>query len=457
MKETNGGIAMRDSGDARATAKRTWPLGGGGLYLAIPAAGVLFVAIATFAFAFPPLQDWPEWVFQAEVFNRLVHGELAQSFQLKDYPVPYAGVQLLTSGLIAAIGAIAAARVVVILYLGVGVGLLGRLIARRAIDPYLGWSIGICAVLLNTSFFNGYVGWQFGLLLIVAYLGRDRRQPESALAIAGLTVGAFLLHGMAYLALMVFIACDAWYERTARRVAIACLPSVTLAAWYALASRAHPVYAGPAMGEAHAGVAARLAKTVYRVVKLGPYHNFVVGGVGDGERFGRWFVALGALTCLAVLVNVAVVWAATIRKKIGSKADRPTLFASALVALTALALPPFTFGIVNPGERLLSPALLGIIAALPTAAASLPAIQRAGRALAIAVLAGTALSAVSLFGWLGNEPFLASEPSKMANNKPFQHRPFMHFDRLVWLTEWPSATRPVPALVFETGLVRNGK
>ncbi|MDB4989792.1 MAG: hypothetical protein JWN04_4970 [Myxococcaceae bacterium] len=423
--------------------------------LFLPVSALLFIAALTFAFPLPPLADWPEWVFQAEVFNRLLRGELSDSFHLASYPVPYAAIQLLTSGFIELLGAVAAARAVILLYGVLGIALLARLIARRGIEPYLGWSVGVCAILLNTSFFNGYIGFQFGLLLIVLYLGRDTRRPPTAFEVALLSTSAFLLHGMAYLALMIFIGCASIADKTVRRTALAAVPSVALAAWYAIASRAHPVHTAIPGAERLLSLVARVAKVAYRVVKVGPYHNFVVDGRGDAERFGRWYLALGALSCVVLLALLALVIAAGLRRRQG-KLVSPLFLASAVLAVAALALPPFAMGIVNPGERLLAPAVLGLMVALAARTSAVTLVSRAGKVMASAVLAGTALSAVSLLSWRGALPETAFAPVEVAENKPFQHLPFSHFDRKEWIAGWPVNARAVPALVFETALVRNG-
>jgi len=405
----------------------------------LPPAGmlpVLALALAVMAVVvlppYPPLQDFIEWNWQAAL---MAGAALPEGVRYAPYPVPNSLFQLVLGGLALALPAALAGQVFLLGYAVAAVAVAVAL--GRRWRPEAGWSFAailLVSFLFNTPFWNGYLNYQTGLLLFAAWFlvpARWRAMPGVILPAAVLM---FLAHAMTFAAFGLLVGAEALAARDPRR-GLALLPAAGLAAWYVLAK------VPPPPAELMDAAPGWLALKLYTVAKLGPYQNFVFADGGDGVR---WPLAYGA----GVALNLA--YAAGLGLLVGAAAWRRRtvpvvpLVVAGLLGLAFLALPHrIESVIVNPGERLLYPAMLLLLLHLP-----LPAwpvrVLGLGALVTVACLAGLGIGGRD---WAVAVPPRAPQPPTAAL---FWHRP------TAFACKWQAMQAPgaaPPGITFRTGLL----
>ena len=435
-------------------------------------------------FPFSALQDFPQWIYQGYIFNLITDGHSDGTFSVKDYPVPYALVQLLISAVLHFFSPMLTSKIIVAGYL-IAALLAARMLVRRFdVDASLAWPIFISAFVLNSPFWNGYIGYQIGLVVFAIYLSLQEKWRTDSRILCLFSVLAFFCHGMIYIAVVIAAAANAIAQRRFLVPIISLLPSTALVIWYVLANAAAtatapaPVAIPGNIPEAlpHIDFVQLIGYKIYSFLKLGPYHNFIIRGMGDGARFWSVPLFLGGFVNLllwaALLVYVVSVanwraWRSIFRM--------PELLAGLCMVAISLPLAPVAFKIVNPGERLLYPAMIAIAVSLfqatqdPVHSKSF-AVSRS--ALAWAMSIGFCLSAIGLIysNFTYRETPVASVPrsidrgsgyglSALAGEKLgqvlFAHR-LIQFDDLMTSTEIAWRTDAVLdfPIEFDTGLIR---
>lgn len=334
---------------------RAWPalcLGLGGLV-----AAVLLLA------PYPPLQDFSEWAYQGHLLARLLQGLPVGAIGLATTPVPNSSVQLLLGLLSLAMPAALAARLFLLGLLGASVAValaLGRRYQPGAAGPFA--ALLLVAVFLNAAFWNGYANFQSGMVLLGAWFLLPEARRAAALVIMGFGLVIFFTHAMVFFAFCALLGTTALLDR--RRIpatALGMLPAMLLTGWY-IATNA----GGNATETGGAGgPAAFLAYKLYTFAKLGPYHNFVFAEGGDIVTRPAFYwagVAINLAFAAGLLAALALGLRTAIRS--GRLAWAPLLAAAGLLAIFAV-LPDLVQNVVNPGERLLLPALLLLLLVLP--------------------------------------------------------------------------------------------
>ena len=218
------------------------------------------------------------------------------------------------------------------------------------------------AIFLNAAFWNGYANFQVGMVLLgVWFLLPDERRGRPG-PIMGFGMVLFFTHAMVFFAFCALLGATALLDR--RRIlatAAGLLPAALLTGWYI----ATDAGGGATETNGAGGAAAFLAYKLYTVAKLGPYHNFVFGEGGDIVTRPALYWA-GAAINLAFAAGLAALLGLGLRAAIRSRrlAWAPLLAAAGLLALFAV-LPDMVQNVVNPGERLMLPALLMLLLVLP--------------------------------------------------------------------------------------------
>jgi hypothetical protein len=157
-------------------------------------------------------------------------------------------------------------------------------------------------------------------------------------------------------------------------------PVLALAGWYVLTGQrgnAEPL-------DGFGGLGAFLAYKAYTLAKLGPYHNFVFSQGGD-ELLRPTLYWAGSAANLIYTAGLGGTLALGLWRALRhhSLAWAPALAALLLFAVF-LVLPKMLQHVVNPGERLMIPALLVLVLVVPLPALALRP---------LAVLGGVVLAA----------------------------------------------------------------
>ncbi|TDH62024.1 hypothetical protein E2C06_13730 [Dankookia rubra] len=328
--------------------------------------GALVAAVLVLA-PYPPLQDFPEWAYQGHLLARLLRGLPIGEIHLATTPVPNSSVQLLLGLLSLAMPAALAARLFLLGLVGASVAVslgLGRRCQPAAPGAFA--ALLLVAVFLNAAFWNGYVNFQLGMVLLGAWFLLPEARRASPWPIMGFGLVIFFTHAMVFFAFCALLGATALLDR--RRIiptAIGLLPAAILTGWYI----ATDAGGGATETSATGGPAAFLAYKLYTVAKLGPYHNFVFGEGGDIVTRPAVYWA-GAAVNLAFAAGLAALLGLGLRAAIRGRrlAWAPLLAAAGLLALFAV-LPDLVQNVVNPGERLMLPALLMLLLVLPLPAA----------------------------------------------------------------------------------------
>lgn len=305
------------------------------------------------------LVDLPAWVYSGALFRAEFLDATAAPLRVAPYPVPNALATLVPAALLGAFSAVATGRIVAALLLLAGFAASWRL--GRAADPESparrAAVVASCLV-VSSSWWNGYLGFQIGVTLAIwiaaVWMQRERLCPG---AVLGASLSLFFAHAVPFAAFALAAGLDALQRRDWKAVA-ALVPSAVLSAWYVLGRTSAPFEAPAAAG----GIGQALAYKAYTVLKLGPFERPVRL---DGATLvgGPLLWIAVALSAVVVLLLVGALAWGTARMPAGGR-RRAALFAWALAG-AALLLPPFALNVVNPGERVLVVAAVGLLAVVP--------------------------------------------------------------------------------------------
>ncbi|WP_322091617.1 hypothetical protein [Paraburkholderia bannensis] len=418
-----------------------------GLAIMLPVVAVLlFVMNAT---PYVPLQDYNEWVYQGFVTSQLLQGHLSDRFLVAQFPVPNSAVQVVLALLCLVMSAPLAAQVLASGYVIAAAAIAWRLSLKIAPTNNRGvFFLLLIGVYFNSPFWNGYMNYQLGILLFSLWLLIDPATRRKPLWILAFTVAAFFTHAMIWASLMLVIGVDALRQRRFRALLAACpaLVSLALFGWYA-ACKHTPMMPDP---NANAGLLHVVAYKLYTLAKLGPYHNYVYAA--DVRGFGdRVIYYLGCAVNFAFAAGVVVLlWSAFARpllRREGWRRASTEQIGALLLLGVSLAMPAVISDLVNPGERVLYPALL-----LALAAANGERVARIANWLApgVVVLAACALGLALNGARLVPDASMANVSS--SGTPPFfQSRPGAYFDVRPIL----SGVSPLRKVAFETGYLFN--
>jgi hypothetical protein len=338
---------------------------------------------------FLPFYDYPEWLLQGQIVHDLWTGALgngtpvAQLYAMLPVPVPNLAAPVGIALLAYVLPIADAGRVFLVLgVLGFGYGygfLVRRLQGRPTVVEFTGfiWAFGYFLE-------RGYISYLFGLPIAfigIAVTHQIVRRPGARSRHAVLwilQVLAFLAHLVAWGVLVLTVSCYAYalFRDDRRAQALKLLASATppaaLLIWYAASARetGHLVLYSTVRDKLLS-----LAETVQFFPRLDPYPGSVAS-----------FPAQMALTLALIgIVGWNVRW-----RSMGT-ALRTPLAAAALVLAAVALLDPLgnVNSLTKPDQRLLLPAILLLLAAMPW--------NRAGHRGAVAVT-GVVAATLTLHG-----------------------------------------------------------
>jgi hypothetical protein len=348
---------------ALSNKSQDWRWFAGWLCLSCAAVAMLFGVRAL------PFYDYYEWLFQGNLVAQLLFGvpgagESADNlYGLRPVPVPNLGAPLLIGLLNVALPIELAGRLfvaVTVLAFAYAFAYLVRAVqGRPTVIEFAGFLFGFGFFL-----YKGYLSYLFGLSLALIILGKihklaarsdgaPNRPALSYLALMGMAL--YLSHMMAWsvAVLATLLYSFALFQRQQHRPAallvLTLLPGVLLLIWYTLAERSG---IGVSAYDSWKDKADALLEPLQLFVRLEPFP----------QSFPIFWANLGfGLALLALLLpNVDRTALRTALR------DRPVLWLGGLLAATALLLPiEHLNGLNRPDGRLVLPAFLAIVAALP--------------------------------------------------------------------------------------------
>ena len=314
-------------------------------------ATALAALVLIFGGRFVPLQDYADWVFQADLFARLLRGELPSEVAFVGALAPNA-LCTLVMGMLALVMPVELAGKLfligsVLSFLWAG----DRLSRARAGGGPLAFITPIFA--LNYSFFHGNINYAFGLALLLASAAYLIRREDAAKpgALALFSIALYFAHGAVLVAWAVLLAAFALSRASsgrARTAALGFAPVLPLGIAYVALQGS----GGSAITYADAGGFHWLsfldlkASTFTRMLAL--FHGFHPLYAGIAALVLP--LAVGNFVFLALLVYA-------LRTAPGRVVRERLWFGYAAAALFLLCLlaPRESGGLVNPGERLVLP------------------------------------------------------------------------------------------------------
>jgi hypothetical protein len=365
---------------------------------------ILSGLIAVWGHRFPPLQDYPIWLYEAHLYEG---GQNAGAVPAP-FPVPNSANTAIIAALIPWLGAETAGRVFLTLILLVlGIGTLALLRAFRA-GPE---SWPVLLMIPGLFFFCGNLNYVLGLGLLyggMAYLaGRNAEAPPSAVLLGLLSVALFFCHGLVLGAWFVF---GAGYllrvtPRTRMQVFLGQLPTLALGIWTALQWKA-PVTVAPREHVAWSFGLWLRSKLTTGIHAMAPFHSF------DSlvEPAPETMAAAAAANAVAVALITVPALGGLLRIVGNRGSSRWLLLPAAVWSAAFLAIPSYFLGVHNVGQRFLPPLVL-----LLAANARLPRV-------APWIGAAAALGAFALLG------YSALEVSRVGEELEETHAVLGHLD-----------------------------
>ncbi|HXW72885.1 MAG TPA: hypothetical protein VEK34_15920 [Methylocella sp.] len=417
---------------------------------------LIIISLAVFSFPYAPLEDLPEWIYQGYIFNKLVAGAPSLDFSLKTFPVPYALFQSIVSFCLIFVSPMITSRIVILLYAALALFAVYRVILRYRLDGLVAWPLLISIVILNSPFWNGYMGYQFGLIVILLYLGLPDDSQTDTRWVCLFPVLAFFAHGWAFVSILVLMGANALYQRRVAAGCVGIVPSMLLLVWY----QTYSVNPG-ALNELYpVGQINIFAYKIYTLLKAAPFHNPIALSFNASEQYGTAYLTTGLLIDAIFMLALLLLVVSAIRKSdLGLILRRPQLLAGGLLVLIAAGLPRTGFGMANPGERVLYPAMVALTIAF-FAEIKFPLMPKA-------LLGGALLGGVALFtfGLIGASSHYRAAAAVLDTPAPagkqtissealFGHR-LVQFDEKMKLLEraWHDDLMPTEPLAFETALI----
>ncbi|MEO0558191.1 MAG: hypothetical protein AAF170_08415, partial [Bacteroidota bacterium] len=309
------------------------------------------------------LVDLPAWVYQGALFRAEVATASATPWSLQGHPVPNTLSTLAPALLLSVTGPVWTGKLLAIGLLAAGFGAAWALANAASSSPAetgARAAILIACAVVSSSFWNGYVGYQVGVVLAMGLgaLWLRRERLSAPLVLVG-SVVLFFAHAIPFAVVALAMGVDALRRRDLRQL-VALIPASALTAWYVLARLMQPG-GGFIEAETPGGLLRWVAYKVYTVLKVGPFHHpDGVGGIGTLEALPGLYWLCVIASGLFIAALVAGLALGTHRMPSGSR--RRTTWAAWALAGVALLLPPFALNVVNPGERFLVMAGIGLVA-----------------------------------------------------------------------------------------------
>jgi hypothetical protein len=345
------------------------------VYYALAAAYAMVIFASDYVF----LQDYPLWVYEGVVIDKLTSGTTVP-YLLKTYPIPNSFLSVGVAALTYPLGFQLAAKIIVVAYIIGAFVVVHRLCIRLDASVAVEKSLLIMAtVVVGSAFWNGWINYQVGLLFMAIYVLTDSpSKPLAGARVALFGILIFFTHLVAFAAFCTYVAYRA-YREGALRPLYYLVPAGILGVWYVIGRVTSGNEGLEFDRPMQPGIGYFIAYKAYTVLKLGPFQNFILLN-GSSYLESQYLVYLGLIAVSALFVGVILIF--LLRDGIESWRSKGFIGKAGVglaVVGAFLAMPSAMLGIVNLGERFLIPAF----------AASIPLIRLPRRILiGLALVAG---------------------------------------------------------------------
>lgn len=310
--------------------------------------------------AFPPLQDYWEWMYHAVLINELMaNGSAGSPVGFWGYPIPNAVVQAFGGILVGVVPVAVAAKVTLLIYLFLSLLVFRALLKIAPRENAAPAMVILFAIFFGSQFFNGYINNVIGNLILALFVATILRRPPLILETLAYAFILFFCHATSFVVFGMVVVIHVFWRAFRWQHLLAMVPSGIMFLWYIL-KKPTLVEEGLVLG----GLADWLQYKVYSVAKLGPYRNVFIDGTGDLTQSPALFW-VGVAVNLAFAGFVALlIFQVFIRNRLTWLSD--PAFVSAGIIIFAYPLMPTTVsGVVNIGERFLT---IGVIMTVMLAA-----------------------------------------------------------------------------------------
>lgn len=302
---------------------------------------------------FLPMSDYPDWMYQGWLFTRLMHGNLPAHFALTSYPVPYATLTTIATGLIGLITTPEAAGKILLTVI-VALFVCGSVWMLRAFDDSWSPLLLVPMILaLNSFFYTGEVSYALATGLFFVYCGflfRHDLDHVSGWTLCAWSLVLLFAHLLAWICAILVTAIVALRGITWARVgrlAAVIAPTAALTIWYTAARVAsHSLGSGPLFvwWTPHL-IAGRF------VAAFAPFPA-VLPWLGVHTPAA----ALGAALNVFMCALIACIWVAGAILWLRGRRGHTDVFAASITCLALFVATGFGFArTMSAGERFLYP------------------------------------------------------------------------------------------------------
>ncbi|MGD0962248.1 MAG: hypothetical protein ABSB19_20750 [Methylomonas sp.] len=419
---------------------------------------LLFASALCIPFDYTPLQDYSEWIFQSQIFNRLLSGDHSDQFSIKPYPVPYAVSQLIISAVLNFFSPYVSSKIFILIFLLFSLFSIYCFIIKRQLDKTCAPLFMLSIVVFNSCFWSGYIGYQIGLSIFCIYVAQSKSIKTNPYVISIYSVILFFSHGLIYIPFCLLIIVYSLFLRK-QNIFLGLLPSFSLVIIYILSKSEQNAIANQLVIDNYSSF---VFYKIYTLLKLGSYQNLIFFDIDD-SKIAKFIPLVGfVLNTLFVLFLFLSVWA-LLRKNFRSASNLNwdiEAITAGILFLLFLISPATAAGIVNPGERFLYPALI-LLSPLLFHNNLIPLINRKCLSATVAIgLLYTLNSALLLskkneIASDGLHIQLADKASSPASGHIFFGHNLLTFDRKMKETQlaWYANQMPNCRLFFQTSLL----
>jgi hypothetical protein len=329
---------------------------------------ILVVACAAFLISDAPyLQDFAEWLYQAQILKNLIFDPASVSgFTVFPYPVPNSLATLLLAALSVFLPPIWAGKLFLVLLLMTWFAVISRLAAR-----YFGADLRAPVILvlfsltaLSSFFWYGFVAYQLSLLLFTWFLSLEEEQITLP-KIAFFSVAIFLAHAMTFLVFGALL-CARMLVRREFSIAMSLVPAGLLSAGFLIGRRLTGFTPSLADGP-WTGPREVVLDKIGTPAMMGPFRNILQA---DGSSFFEgwaWIYWLGFFSNIAIVAALGVFafqtlwksrWLLRSNRRDAHASDTATAFTIFFLMLAYIVAPYNFFGLIDPGGRLMLPTVL---------------------------------------------------------------------------------------------------
>lgn len=346
--------------------------------------GCTLTAYLAYGFPYPPLQDYVEWMIQGRMISDILYGAGSTCAEIRRYPIPNSFTQLALGIANSITSTVQAGIIVLSAYVILACIAIWKFTTRYSPHERLTCVVLAVTVFFGFPFWSGLLNFQFGLVAIAFYLCLSPAKQSNPVCLLIFSVFIYFSHAIPWTAFLLIASARIAEGSFKRRIwlGLALLPSLLMAFAYVYVRDENSLDESQA---AYYSAGKHLLYKIYTFTKIGPYHNWIINGKGDHERF-RALIFLGILINSAYALLVGMLMRNALRNS-SSLHARHTVYVSLLLIAAFMAAPHYALGIINPGERFLYVFILVALTLQPKSPTSSSALSSLIALLSVCVVA----------------------------------------------------------------------